>query len=33
MRKVTREKLHSDSAPASLAAGSVPGWATTPVTA
>ena len=33
MRNSTREKLHSDSVPASLAAGSVPGWATTPVTA
>jgi hypothetical protein len=33
MRKVTGEKMHSDSVPASFAAGSDPGYAATPVTA
>ena len=33
MRNTAREKLHSDSVPASLPAGSVPGWVATPVTA
>ena len=33
MRKVTGEKMHSDSVPASFAAGSDPGCAATPAIA